>query len=94
MKPLLMTQDDVQVPSSQLIDVDHPSTTKKTLSNSKTHKDTSKIKNLDGSIILNAEITSVKHSQSKTIHYKVNDEKHSINADYIIYATPPGITKK
>ena len=53
-----------------------------------------KIKNLDGSIILNAEITSIEHSQSKTIHYKVNDEKHSINADYIIYATPPGITKK
>lgn len=53
MKPLLMTQDDVQVPSSQLIDVDHPSTTKKTLSNSKTHKDTSKIKNVDGTPHLN-----------------------------------------
>ena len=74
MKPLLMTQDDVQVPSSHLIDVDHPSTTQKTRSNSKTHKDTSKIKNLDGTPHLNH-----KPNQKSTSKQDTDDSSHVSN---------------
>ena len=53
-----------------------------------------KIKDLNGKIILNAEVTSIEHHQNKIIHYKIDNNEYTINSDYIIYTTPPGITKK
>lgn len=53
-----------------------------------------KIKNLGVKIILEADIISIQHERNKKIVYKKNGNEYSIETDYIIYATPPKITKK
>lgn len=53
-----------------------------------------KIKNLGVKIILEADIISIQHERNKKIVYKKNGNEYSIETDYIIYATPPTITKK
>ena len=47
-----------------------------------------------GNIINEATISSVEHSRiPKIIHYSKNNEQLEINADAIVYATPPFVTK-
>jgi len=52
-----------------------------------------KIENCDGKIVLEAEVDSIKHdNNSKTVFYTKNNQKHEINSDIIIYATPLSVT--